>query len=143
MAANSRLTVAAHALTWIGLYQRRGNEVATSEQIATSVNTNPVVIRRLLAELRKAGLADSRRGAGAGWTLSRDLAAITLLDVYEAIEPGPVFGLHPSTPDPECVVGHGIGPAMASVYDGVEAALRNELAKTTLEDVLRDVLQAA
>jgi Rrf2 family protein len=143
MAANSRLTVAAHALTWIGLYQRRGNEVATSEQIATSVNTNPVVIRRLLAELRKAGLADSRRGAGAGWTLSRNLAAITLLDVYEAIEPGPVLGLHPSTPDPECVVGHGIGPAMASVYDGVEAALRNELAKTTLEDVLRDVLQAA
>ncbi|WP_067669834.1 Rrf2 family transcriptional regulator [Nocardia miyunensis] len=143
MSANSRLTVAAHALTWIGLYQRRGNEVATSEQIATSVNTNPVVIRRLLATLRKAGLADSRRGAGAGWTLSRDLAAITLLDVYDAIEPGPIFALHPSTPDPECVVGHGIGPAMAAVYDGAEAALRRELAKTTLEDVLRDILRVA
>jgi DNA-binding IscR family transcriptional regulator len=143
MAANSRLTIAAHALTWIGLYQRRGNEVATSEQIARSVNTNPVVIRRMLAELRRAGLADSRRGAGAGWTLSRDLAAITLLDVFEAIEPGPIFGLHRSTPDPECVVGHGIGPAMTGVYDGVEAVLRKELARTTLEDVLRDVLQAA
>ncbi|MER7842470.1 Rrf2 family transcriptional regulator [Kitasatospora sp. NPDC096077] len=143
MSANSRLTVAAHALTWIGLYQRRGHEVATSEQIATSVNTNPVVIRRLLAQLRKAGLADSRRGAGAGWTLSRELSTITLLDVYEAVEPGPVFALHPATPDHECVVGHGIGPVLGTVYDGVEAALRAELARTTLEDVLRDVLNSA
>ncbi len=141
VSANSRLTIAAHALTWIGLYQRRGHEVATSEQIATSVNTNPVVIRRLLAELRKAGLVDSQRGAG--WMLVRDLATITLLDVYQAIDPGPVFALHPATPDPECVVGHGIGPAMTAVYDEVEAALRRELVKTTLEDVLRDLLKAA
>ncbi|GAB3458209.1 Rrf2 family transcriptional regulator [Streptomonospora sediminis] len=143
MSANSRLTIAAHALTWIGLYQRRGNKVATSEQIAGSVSTNPVVIRRLLAELRKAGLADSQRGAGAGWMLARDLAAITLLDVYEAIEPGPVFALHRAEPNPECVVGNGIGPALATVYDEVETALCRELAKTTLEDVLQDILQAA
>ncbi|MFJ6573425.1 Rrf2 family transcriptional regulator [Streptomyces sp. NPDC091292] len=142
MGANSRLTVAAHALTWIGLYQRRGNEVATSEQIATSVNTNPVVIRRLLAQLRKAGLVDSRRGAGAGWTLSRDLSTITLLDVYEAVEPGRIFALHPATPDPGCVVGHGIAPVLGAAYDGVETALREELSRTTLEDVLCDVLKA-
>ncbi len=48
-----------------------------------------------------------------------------------------------AAPDPACVVGRGIGPALTSVYDGIEAALRRELARTTLEDVLRDVLKTA
>ena len=143
MSANSRLTIAAHSLAWIGLYQRRGNEVATSEQIASSVNTNPVVIRRLLGDLRKAGIVESRRGQGAGWSLARDLRSITLLDVYEAVEPGPLFAMHRTAPDPECVVGHGIQTAMRRVYDGIEETLRRELARVTLQDVLEDVLAAA
>ncbi|WP_030506060.1 Rrf2 family transcriptional regulator [Microbispora rosea] len=142
MSANSRLTIAAHALAWIGLYQRQGHEVATSEQIATSASTNPVVIRRLLGDLRRAGLVESRRGVGAGWSLARDLESMTLLDVYEAVEPGPLFALHRAAPDPECVVGYGIQPAMQRIYDGIEETLRRELARVTLEDVLRDVLAA-
>lgn len=140
MSANSRLTIAAHALAWIGLYQRQGHEVATSEQIASSANTNPVVIRRLLGELRKAGLVESRRGAGAGWSLAREPASVTLLDVYDAVERGPLFAMHRATPDQACVVGHGIRPAMQGIYDGVEQRLRSELARVTIEDVLRDVL---
>ncbi|MGW3989239.1 Rrf2 family transcriptional regulator [Streptomyces sp. NPDC004830] len=140
MSANSRLTIASHALAWIGLYQRQGHEVATSEQIASSANTNPVVIRRLLGDLRRAGLVESRRGVGAGWSLARDLGAMTLLDVYEAVESGPLFAMHRTTPDQNCVVGHGIQPAMQRVYDGIEQTLRHELARVTLEDVLQDVL---
>ncbi|MEU3523416.1 Rrf2 family transcriptional regulator [Streptomyces sp. NPDC038707] len=142
MSANSRLTIAAHALAWIGLYQRQGHEVATSEQIAVSANTNPVVIRRLLGELRKAGLVESRRGVGAGWSLARELESTTLLDVYEAVEPGPLFAMHRTTPNQECVVGRGIQPTMRSIYEGIEETLRQELARVTLADVLRDVLAA-
>ncbi|GIF62432.1 Rrf2 family transcriptional regulator [Asanoa ishikariensis] len=142
MSANSRLTIAAHAVAWIGLYQRQGHAVATSEQIATSANTNPVVIRRLLGELRRAGLVESRRGAGAGWALARDLESITLLDVHDAVEPGPLFALHRSTPDQGCVIGYGIQPALRGIYDGIEENLRRELAGVTLEDVLREVLAA-
>lgn len=142
MSANSRLTIAAHALAWIGLYQRQGHEVATSEQIATSANTNPVVIRRLLGELRGAGLVESRRGVGAGWSLTRELKSINLLDVYRAVEPGPLFAMHRATPDQNCVVGHGIQPAMRRVYDDIEETLSGELARVTLEDVLQDVLAA-
>jgi Rrf2 family protein len=140
MSANSRLTVAAHALTWIGLYQSRGNEVATSEQIATSANTNPVVIRRLLAELQKAGLCESRRGAGAGWMMARELSDITLLDVYDVVGPDPLFGMHREEPDQGCVIGCGIQPAMQRVYDRIEESVRRELAQTTLAEVLEDVL---
>ncbi|GAA2083496.1 Rrf2 family transcriptional regulator [Streptomyces albiaxialis] len=140
MSANSRLTIAAHALAWIGLYQRQGHEVATSEQIAASANTNPVVIRRLLGELRGAGLVESRRGVGAGWSLARELGSMTLRDVYEAVEPGPLFAMHRATPDQECAVGFGIQPAMREIYAGVEETLRQELSRVTLEDVLRDVL---
>ncbi|GGP02039.1 Rrf2 family transcriptional regulator [Nonomuraea glycinis] len=142
MSANSRLTIAAHALTWISLYQRQGHQVATSEQIATSANTNPVVIRRLLGELRKAGLVESRRGVGAGWSLTRELESMTLLDVYEAVEPGSLFAMHRATPDQGCVIGYGIQPAMQRVYEDIEETLRRELARVTLEDVLRDVLAA-
>jgi Rrf2 family protein len=142
MSANSRLTIAAHALAWIGLYQRQGHEIATSEQIGSSANTNPVVIRRLLGDLRRAGLVESRRGVGAGWSLTRELESITLLDVYEAVETGPLFALHRSTPDQECMVGYGIQPAMQGIYEGIEETLRRELTGVTLEDVLREVLAA-
>ena len=142
MSANSRLTVAVHALAWVGLYQSHGYEVATSEQIADSANTNPVVIRRLLGELRNAGLVHSQRGAGAGWMLARELGEITLLDVYDAVESGPVFGMHRAEPNQHCAVGAGIQPALRTVYDRLDQTLRDELARTTVADVLKDVLAA-
>jgi Rrf2 family protein len=140
MSANSRLTVAVHALAWIGLYQRHGYEVATSEQIADSASTNPVVIRRLLGELREAGLVDSRRGVGAGWMLKHGLAEITLLDVYDAIHGGPVFGMHHCEPNQECVIGSGIQPALGNVYGRLDEVLRDELARTSVDDVLAGIL---
>ncbi|RYJ30265.1 Rrf2 family transcriptional regulator [Streptomyces sp. L-9-10] len=142
MSANSRLTIAAHALTWMELHRRQGHEIATSEQIAGSVNTNPVVIRRLLGELRGAGIVASRRGAGAGWNLTRDLEAITLLDIYDAVEPSPLFAMHRAEPNLDCPVGFGIRPTMQDVYDGIDVVLRDELARTTLADVLQNVLTA-
>jgi len=142
VSANSRLTVAVHALTWIELHRRHGYDISTSEEISESVNTNPVVIRRLLGELRAAGLVESRRGSGAGWTLARELESITLLEVYEAIEPGPVFGMHRATPNQGCPIGHGIQPTMQNIYADVEDVLRGELARTTLAEVLRGVLAA-
>ncbi|GIH27865.1 Rrf2 family transcriptional regulator [Acrocarpospora phusangensis] len=141
MAANSRLTIAAHVLAWLALAQRRGQEILTSEQVAASVNTNPVIIRRSLGDLRRAGLVHVRRGAGAGWSLARAPEDITLLEVYDAVEQDPPFGMHHAQPNLECPVGLGIRPALGDIYGRVEQAMRQELAETSISDVLRETLR--
>jgi Rrf2 family protein len=140
VAANSRLTIAVHALAWLALARRRGRDVLTSDEVAASVNTNPVIIRRSLGDLRRAGLVDVRHGAGAGWSLARAPEEITLLHVYEAVEQQPIFALHHTEPNLECPVGRGIRPALGRVYGDVEEALRRELARTSVADVLRRTL---
>jgi Rrf2 family protein len=142
MAANSRLTIAVHALAWLALAQQRGRGQLTSDQVAASVNTNPVIIRRSLGDLRRAGLVSARRGAGAGWSLARRPEDITVLDVYDAVEPEPLFAMHHAEPNLECPVGRGIRPALHSLYRGAEQALRGELGGTSIADVLRETLRA-
>ncbi|MEO3805355.1 Rrf2 family transcriptional regulator [Nonomuraea sp. B1E8] len=140
MGANSRLTVATHALTWLALAHRRGHEVLTSDQIAASVNTNPVIIRRSLGDLRRAGLVEVLHGAGAGWRLARAPEEITLLEVLDAVDVEQPFGLHRTEPNLECPVGRGIRPALSKVYGRAERAMRQELADTSIADVLRETL---
>jgi DNA-binding IscR family transcriptional regulator len=141
MAANSRLTIAVHVLAWLALAHRRGKEVLTSDQVAASVDTNPVVIRRSLGDLRRAGLVEVRHGAGAGWSLTRAAAEISVRDVYDAIAPEPLFGMHQTEPNLECPVGYGIRPALGDVYHGAQQALRRELDRTSIADVLRQTLR--
>jgi Rrf2 family protein len=143
MAANSRMTIAVHVLTWMALARQRGRAELTSDQVAASVNTNPVIIRRSLGDLRRAGLVDVRHGPGAGWSLARAPAEITLLEVYDAVGQESLFAMHHSEPNLECPVGRGIRPALGQVYGQVEQALRHELARTSIQDVLRDTLQVS
>jgi Rrf2 family protein len=143
VAANSRVTIAVHALAWLALAERRGQRVLTSEQVAASVNTNPVVIRRSLGELRRAGLVAVRHGAGAGWSLARPSEDITLLDVYEAVEPAPLFAMHHTEPNLECPVGRGIRPALDQVYGEVEHVVRSTMERTSIAAVLDRTLETS
>ena len=143
MAANSRVTIAVHALAWMALAQRRGQAVLTSDQVAASVNTNPVIIRRSLGDLGRAGLVHVRHGTGAGWSLARPPEEITLLDVYDAVGQEPPFGLHHTEPNLECPVGKGIRPALSRIYGVIDQAVRQELALVSVADVLRETLRVS
>ncbi len=141
MSANSRLTIATHALTWMAGNEYEGAVSSTSEQIAKSVRTNPVVIRRLMAPLGKAGLVVSRRGAGSGWRLARAPEQISLGDIDDALGSENLFALHRNEPSPNCPIAQGIRPVLTQVYDRVDAAVHRELGQTTLADVLRDTVR--
>ncbi|MFI5891121.1 Rrf2 family transcriptional regulator [Actinoplanes sp. NPDC051513] len=140
MSANSKLTIATHALAWMALNERLGGKFATSDQIANSVATNPVVIRRLMSEMAKAGLIETQRGPSAGWRLARTPEDISLWDINEALGPEAAFALHRNEPSASCPIARGIRPALTPIYARVDDAIRRELAGTRLADVLRDTL---
>jgi DNA-binding IscR family transcriptional regulator len=143
VSANSRLSLAVHALEWIELRARLGGGLATSEGIAGSVRTNPVVIRRLLSRLRDAGLVTARRGSNAGWALARPAAEISLRDVRDALDDGPMFGLHATPPSENCPVGYSIRPVLDEVYREAERAADEQLSAVSIESALDATLAAS
>lgn len=117
------------------------DEFVPSDRIAASVNTSPVFIRRILGVLGKAGLVIVQRGGTRpGWKLARNPEKITLLDVYEAIVQKPLFELHHSSPNPRCIVGKGIQPALNQIYGNAEAAMKQQLAQVTISDLLKETI---
>lgn len=136
MTHSSRFTVAIHILTLLAFC---GPEAQTSEFIAGSVTTNPVVIRRLLASLRAARLVASQGGPGGGWQLLREPGEITLAQIFQAVEGSALFPMHASEPNPQCPVGGSIQAALAGIFQGAEQAMLAQLDRTTLAQLVKDV----
>jgi Rrf2 family protein len=131
---SSKLSVGIHILTVLALYPE---EPLTSEQLACSVNTNPVVIRRLLGLLREAGYVGSKTGVGGGWSLVVESERITFLDVLRTVEPqNEIFALHRSEPNQECLVGRNICRVLAEVYAELQEGMAKQLAHSTIEGVV-------
>lgn len=137
MAISSRFAVGVHLLAMLA--QHPGRPV-TSEYLAGSASTNPAVVRKLLSALGKAGLTTAQLGVGGGSLLTRPATAITLLDVYRAVDEGALFAMHHETPNPACGTGRHIQQALRVTMDSAEAALEAELSARTIADVVRDVL---
>jgi Rrf2 family protein len=132
----SRFTLAAHILGMLAWSERSRGRPVTSEEMARSINTNPVVVRRILSDLRRASLVDTKRGVGGGVTLARRADTITLRDAYEAIEEGEeLFGRHPSGPNPCCQIGPLVAELMEEVYGRAEHALKESLQQMTIADM--------
>jgi len=136
MAANSQFAIAVHILAMLA---NRCEERIKSDYIAKSVNTNPVVIRRLLSTLFENGLVVSQTGMCGGSCLTRKPKDIGLLEVYRAVSKGEVFSLHRNTPDQNCTIGKNIPAVLEKLQREIDGAIEEKLSKYTLQDVIEIV----
>ncbi len=134
MKISSRFTVAVHILSLLAI---SSNVLCTSEWIAGSVNTNPVVIRRIMGMLKKSGMVSVTSGTG-GASLLKNLNEITLLDVYKAVEvveEGELFQFQ-EQPNPNCPVGANIQGVLELVLFRSQEAMEGVLKEVTMEELV-------
>ncbi len=136
MQISSRFTIAIHVLSCMEVFK---NEKITSDFLAASVNVNPVVIRRLLQQLKAAEIVNVARGSG-GAQIAKPLSDITLLDIYhavECVENGTLFHFH-ENPNPQCPVGRNIHNVLDQRLDQIQSAMEQEMAGITMQDIMND-----
>jgi Rrf2 family protein len=136
---NTQFAVAVHVLAAIAHYQSS----FTSEILAGSVNANPVFVKRVLVKLSKAKLVRGTVGKSGGYDLVRSPEQISLLDIYSAVNPPPVFAIHTYAPSPGCVVSRNIKCVMGEVLVNTQKAVENDLGRTTLADVVSQIRSRA
>lgn len=141
MQISSRFSIAVHMLACIGMFQ--GEHKLTSDFIASSVNVNPVVIRRILQQLKGAGIVEIARGSG-GAVLAREPDKISLFDIYVAVEcvsSGRLFHFH-EKPNLMCPVGRNIHTVLDGRLEHIQKAMENEMKKITMADIISDTKEA-
>lgn len=142
MQGNSRFAVGVHAmaLALIAQEMRKGRPV-TSNAIAAMVGVHPVHVRRVMGALREAGLVESQSGPMGGWELARDPEAITLYDIYLALEPELPFELPARSPDACCRFAPNLPQALADAMDTAKRALQQHLQSVSLDQILESMEQ--
>ena len=140
MQISSRFTMAIHMFACIDTFT---DQKMTSDFMAASIGTNPVIVRKLLQQLKAAGLIEVSRGTG-GVTVTKPLNEITFWDIYKAVECTPdeeLFHFH-ENPNQACPVGRNIHHVLDDKLAKVQEAMERELAAITLADVKRDIALA-
>jgi DNA-binding IscR family transcriptional regulator len=137
MQISSRLTMATHMLTCIDTF--KDEHKMTSDFLASSINVNPVIIRKLLQQLKAAGIIEVARGTG-GVKIIKPLEDITLYDLYvavECVENGELFHFH-ENPNKECPVGRNIHNVLDMRLYKAQKAMEDELKKDNLADIVSE-----
>lgn len=134
MRKDSRLSGVLHVL----LHMAEFEGPVTSETLARAMDTNPVVVRRVMAGLRERGFVRSEKGHGGGWTINRRLADISLLDVYEAIGAPSLLAVGSRNESPSCLVEQAVNHSLGHAFGEAEALLLAHLAGVTLATLHAD-----
>ena len=133
---NQQFATAVHVLTALACNKK---ELMNSDRLAVSVNTNPVVIRRLLSLLTKGKLVITIRGKSGGVKLAKDPAQISLKDIYLAISPVESIAPRDKTPHKECVVSCSMFSIMTSIAEGTQKSMLKYLETQKLSNLSKKV----
>lgn len=140
MAASTRFALGVHILA---LLASNRDQAVTSQTIAASANTNPAFVRRLLAQLNKAGLTKSQPGKGGGSQLAKGPKKITLLDIFEAVDAGRIVAAPKSYPENGCYVAANLAPVFRDLTSDAEVAFFSSLSDISLKQVVKSLRTAA
>lgn len=138
MQISSRFTIAIHMLACMDVF--KDEYKITSDFLASSINVNPVIIRKILSQLKDAGLIEVKRGPG-GATIAKPLDEVTFFDVYQSvdcIEENTLFHFH-ENPNMDCPVGKNIHQVLDDKLLRIQAAMEQELKSITLADMASDL----
>ncbi len=140
MAMNTQFSIAVHILAGLACGCDTGG--VTSGHLAASVNTSPSFVRRVLAKLSKAGLAETATGkAGACW-LAKDAKDISLLDIYQAVDAPKAFSIHHYSEQKSCQVSCHIKAALEKALAKTQKAMEKGLAETSLAQIVSEMKKA-
>lgn len=134
MRRDSKLSGVLHVL--LHMAERPGP--MTSDDLGRVMQTNPVVIRRIMGGLRQQGLVRSEKGHGGGWTISCDFNAVTLRDIYEALGAPEIFAMGNRSESPGCLVEEAVNASLDDVFEQAQQLLLDRLGKVTLAELSRD-----
>lgn len=109
-----------------------------SEKLALAMQTNAVVVRRVMAGLRDAGLVRSGKGHGGGWSLACNLARVSLRDVYVALGSPELFAMGHRSDAPTCLVEQSVNAALDDAFREAEALLLARMGSVTLAALASD-----
>ena len=139
MQISSRFTIAIHVITCIETF--KDDYKTTSDFLAASVNVNPVVIRRILQQLKKAKIVETKRGSGGAYA-AKPLNEITFYDVYKAVDcvEGDLFHFH-ENPNAKCPVGRNIHFVLDDRLRDVQNTMESKLKEIKLSDVVCDTIK--
>lgn len=133
--ASTQYATALHILI---LLAAEKEEAHTSTSLAARMDTNPVVLRRMIADLAQTGLVETRRGAGGGVSLTLDPEEITLGQVADVIDADMTFDVHhvPDQPEADFMTDAALAAIEAQRRE-LHAASIQELDRITLKDIMQ------
>ena len=134
---DQRFSVSIHIMTVLAYHH---DELLTSEQLATSIRTNAVVVRRLIAKLVEAGLVKSFKGKSGGVSLAKPAQQITLEDIYAAVfSDKALIANPPREPHKACAVSCSMGKVLEGVIDGLQAQTVKYMSGIKLSDLTSQI----